>query len=73
MTPPQDPNQRLERTLESALGALTDWLELVRQHENERRAVLAAEALARRDHLTRVVMAVLSGITIGFFFWLNHR
>jgi hypothetical protein len=73
MTSPQDPNQRLERVLESALGALSDWLELVRQHENERRAARALEARDRRDHLTRVVMMVLSGITIGAFFWLSHR
>ena len=69
-SPPVSP--QVERILESALGALSDWLELVRVHENERRARQEARARARRDHATRVVMAVLSAIVIAAFFWLGQ-
>jgi hypothetical protein len=69
---PGDPSDRLERMLESSLGALTDWLELVRRHENERRARMIEDARAVRDHRTRVVMAVLSAAAIAFFFWWSR-
>jgi hypothetical protein len=68
---PED--DRIERMLESGLGAVSDWLELVRAHENERRARLAAEARARKDHLAIIVMVILSTLTVGFFVWLNNR
>ena len=61
------------RSLDQALGALSDWLELVRVHENDRRARLLAAERARRDQATWVVMAVLSAATIAFFFWLLVR
>ena len=64
---------RVERILESALGALSDWLELVRHHEDDRRARLRAEARARNEHATRVVMALLAAATLGFFVWLSRR
>jgi hypothetical protein len=64
---------RVERILENALGALTDWLELVRGHENDRRARLAAEQRIRSDHRTTVVMAALSAATIALLFWLSRR
>jgi hypothetical protein len=73
MTGPDDGAQRVERVLESALGSLSDWLELVRLHENERRIRIAAEEQIRRDHHTTAAMAVLSAAVLAFFFWLNHR
>jgi hypothetical protein len=69
-SPPVSPH--VERILESALGALSDWLELIRVHENEHRARQEARVRARRDHATRVVMAVLSAIVIAAFFSLGR-
>jgi hypothetical protein len=63
---------RAERILERALGALSDWLELVRQHENDRRARLQAEARARSGHQARVVMTILGAATLALFFWLSR-
>jgi beta-lactamase regulating signal transducer with metallopeptidase domain len=67
-----DDGGRTERMLESSLGALSDWLELVRQHENERRARLAEVDRARRDGRTRAVMMALVALTIALAFWLAH-
>ena len=72
MSPPPPVSPHVERILESALGALSDWLDLVRVHENERRVRQEARARARRDHATRVVMAVLSAIVIAAFFCVGR-
>ena len=61
-----------ERILESALGALSDWLQLGRVHQTVYSARDEALARARRDHATRVVMAVLSAIVIAAFFCLGR-
>jgi hypothetical protein len=71
MSPPEV--SRTERILESAFGALGDWLELVRRHDGERRERLAALERARRDHVTRLVMAVLSAAILVFFYLLPAR
>ncbi len=55
-----DGDARVERALEAGFGALGDWLDLVRAHEIHRRSEMVQQARRRRDHLTRVVMAVLS-------------
>jgi hypothetical protein len=68
---PEDP--RTERILEGAFGALGDWLELVRRHEQERRVKLAALERARRDQVTRIVMAVLSAAILVAFHRLTGR
>jgi hypothetical protein len=64
---------RVERIVENAFGGLADWLELLRQHENDRRRRLAAEARAWRDHATRVVMTLLSAVTLLALFLLTRR
>lgn len=61
------------RVLETAFGALTDWLEAVRVHENERRSRQAAAEIARRNQSTIAVMALLSAVTIAFFLWLSRQ
>jgi hypothetical protein len=71
MTSQPGGGQPVERMLEAALGALSDWLELVRVHENDCRARLAEQARARREHATRVVMAVLAALAIGAFVALS--
>jgi hypothetical protein len=72
MTQSDESFRRIERMLEGTLGALSDWLEAARVQENERRARAARVERARREHQTRVVMAILAAITIGFFFWLSR-
>jgi hypothetical protein len=64
----QNDESRTEKIVESAFGALGDWLELVRQHENDRRARLAAEARGRRDVATRLVMGLLSAAVLAYLF-----
>ena len=53
--------------LEHALGALGDWLELVRLHEQRRREVLGAHRKARRAQSAVVLTAVLCAALAAVF------
>jgi hypothetical protein len=62
-----------ERGIEAALGALAEWLESLRRAETDRRARLAEEARARREHVARVLMAAFSTAVVALFWWLSLR